>query len=161
MNNILIKRKRAQALSVNLKDQAAEKHSCPRPTPTTVLCPQYQLLKCSLSQLEEQRPLAIPKAILAARSPAPNSNKTPCQTRGHAGHQKYRPQRPDLIKTNSEISTQTYINPKPRCLDTSLRTQSTTVRKIWHHQSPVTLLQHHPNIPIQLSHKITALKTTL
>jgi hypothetical protein len=55
-------------------------------------------------------------------------------------------------KTNSEISSYTYTHPKPRCLDTSLRAQS-TARVIWHHQSPAILRKHPLNIPTQPKHE--------
>lgn len=61
-------------------------------------------------------------------------------------------------KTNSEIFTLTY---KPRCLDTTVRTQPTTARTTCHDQSSVFLLQQVLNTSTQLKHKKMTLKSTL
>lgn len=71
------------------------------------------------------------KGQASRQNSAPNSAKDSLiDQRSHQSHQRYTPQRPEtkgqntlLTKTNSEISTKAYSNPKLRCLTTSVRTK--------------------------------------
>lgn len=85
------------------------------------------------------RHLAGPEDSLATR------------TAGHSGQrpkrkQKLRGKNTHPTKANSKIGAKTYNYPKPRNLEASIKTQSTTAREICRHQSLDILLQQALNI---------------
>lgn len=60
---------------------------------------------------------------------------------------------PTQQRQTHKIRIQTSNVPKPRCLETSIRTHSTTARAVCHHKSSAILLQQALNSATELNQK--------
>lgn len=96
------------------------------PFPPSLMCPSPQLQH---TQHPDQRPCKLSEVQPQIQL------ETSCSTTGHTSQKtrektETKQQNTHPTKTNSEMDRQTYKHPKPRCLEASVRTQSSTAKAI-------------------------------
>lgn len=134
-------------------DDSTPSYPIPNPLSPPLFC--VPALDTGRNPLLNKRPCLPPKVAAPNLGEDPLLNHKPHRPENQRGNRN-QGKNTHPIKKNPEIGTQIYNNPKPRGLDSSTKTQSTTAKEICHHQRPAILL----NISLRLNDKKKTLKPT-